>query len=63
MFMWIIGGMFLVLGLLMVFAPKMATKAELRESPEALKKMKRNGILVTIFALLFFVIATVLYFV
>lgn len=48
-----LAALFLILGFVMVIAPKKVTKKSLRDSEDAVKKIKRNGFLVIVLGVLF----------
>ena len=59
---YIFAFIFLVLGLFMAFMPKQSVKKEDRNSEEAIKKSKRNGILLIVIAIVFVLIPFIIKF-
>lgn len=53
---YILSGVLILLGLIMVVLPKQSTKKELRDSEEALKKTRRSGIIVVVLGIVLLLI-------
>lgn len=56
---FVFAAIFLFLGLLMAFKPQQSIKKEDRDSKEAIKKARKNGIILTIIAIIFVIICVV----
>ncbi len=50
---FIIGGIFVLLGLFMLIFPKQAVKKENKDSDEEIKKSRRNGIIILVAGVVF----------
>lgn len=53
---YVLSGILVLLGLFMVVMPKQSTKKELQDSEDALKKTRRNGVIVAILGIILLLI-------
>ncbi|MDE7436073.1 MAG: hypothetical protein K2N01_09705 [Lachnospiraceae bacterium] len=53
---YVLSGILVLLGLVMVVLPKQSTKKELQDSEEALKKTRRTGVIVAILGIILLLI-------